>query len=252
MGAGDGEHRLADAAGRQRIGGEPAGGRVHRVPGPQGLEERRRRLGLDADHGHPPAVPGGDAADEAAAADGHQQRVEQRLLLELQRERALPEQRLGLIVGVHGQRAGLARPRLGGGQRVGVALAADDQLGAVAPDARDLGRRRHRRYEDLRRRPHPHRRVSDGGAVVAAGGRHHAGGRDGAGQEIGEGPASLERAGVLEQLQLERERKGNQPEVGAGRGQGRRQPDVGPDDRVRLLDGGAIDGDGGRTHDRRC
>ena len=57
-----------------------------------------------------------------------------RLLLELEPERALPEQRLDLVVGVDRQRARLGRPRLARRERVGVPLAADDELGAVVAD----------------------------------------------------------------------------------------------------------------------
>ena len=39
-----------------------------------------------------------------------------------------------LIEGVHRHRAGRGRPALARGERVGVAIAGDDQLGAVAPD----------------------------------------------------------------------------------------------------------------------
>ena len=57
---------------------------------------------------------------------------------------------------------------LAGGQRLGVDLAADGQLGAVAADARDLGRRGDLGDEDARLASEPHGGVGHGGAVVAA------------------------------------------------------------------------------------
>jgi hypothetical protein len=49
--------------------------------------------------------------------------------------------------------------------------------------------------------------------VIAAGGRDQARGRDPAGEQVGEGPARLEGAGVLEELELQGERKGGEPEA---------------------------------------
>ena len=97
-----------------------------RVDGLAGLErhgQRRRasarRHDLDA-----AGEPGGDAADQAAAADRDQQGVEiGQLFLELQPERALADQGLGLVEGVDRHRAGLRRPCFARGQRIGVALA---------------------------------------------------------------------------------------------------------------------------------
>ena len=69
----------------------------------------RRRLGLDGDYTHPVLEPRRDPADETAAADRHQQRVDlRRVGLQLQSDRTLPEQRLGLVVGMDRERAGRA------------------------------------------------------------------------------------------------------------------------------------------------
>src|SRR5436190_591301 len=77
-------------------------------------------------------VPGGHAADQAAAADRDEHGVEiGRLLGELAAERALTEQRLGLIERVHLERAGFRRPCFARGERIGISSAADDEIGAV-------------------------------------------------------------------------------------------------------------------------
>jgi hypothetical protein len=62
---------------------------------------RRRRLRLDANDPDTAGIAGGDAPDQSAAADGHQQRVQPgQLLFELEADRALAEQRFPLIEGV--------------------------------------------------------------------------------------------------------------------------------------------------------
>jgi hypothetical protein len=68
--------------------------------------------------------------------------------------------------------------------------------------------------------------------MVAAGGGHHAGLRHVARQQIGERPARLERARVLQQLELE---------VDAVRIDHRRAPYVRADALVGFADSGAID-----------
>ena len=80
----------------------PRGQRSSRDPGDDYLLALAARvLAQDADA---PGEPGGDAADEAAAADCHKQRVElRRLLLELQADRALAEQRQRMVIGVNGK-----------------------------------------------------------------------------------------------------------------------------------------------------
>ena len=65
--------------------------------------------------------------------------------------------------------------------------------------------------------------------MVAAGRRDHTGLRHVAGQEIGESAARLERAGVLKQLELERQRVTGKTEVAAVDFDDRRPPDKGPD-----------------------
>ena len=119
-------------------------------------------------------IPGGDAADQPAAADRDKQRIEiARLIFQLLAERALAEKRLGLIEGMHFERAGAGGEFLACGERFGIALAADDQLGALGTDARELRRRGHARHEDRRAYFKLPRRIGDGGAVIAAGGGDH-------------------------------------------------------------------------------
>ena len=87
---------------------------------------------------------------------------------------ALPAQRLG-----HGRRRALRARRYRDpvvARLVGlhIAIAADDDLGTVWPDALDLGRRRDRRHIDACRDTELLRRIGDRRAMVAAGRRHHA------------------------------------------------------------------------------
>jgi hypothetical protein len=88
-------------------------------------------------------------------------------------------------------------------------------LRPVAADPPDLGRRRHRRHEDLRLDAERARREGHRGAVIAARSRRHAGRRDVAQQQVGEGAARFERAGMLQLLQLEDEAGARDAEVGA-------------------------------------
>ena len=101
---GDREHPLADALRRQRVGGDAAGRRVDRAARRAALGERRRRVRLDADDARrvpanhaamPPINPPPPTATSSVSSV-------RRLLVELQPERALAEQRLDLVVGMDG------------------------------------------------------------------------------------------------------------------------------------------------------
>ncbi len=96
--------------------------------------------------------------------------------------------------------------------------------------------------EDLRRVPEPPRGERDGDAVVAAGRGRDAGARHGAGHEVVERAARLERARVLEQLELEGER--GFAEGARVRREERCAPDVGRDEVVGREDVGGSDGEG--------
>ena len=88
QGAGDFEVGRADATGAQRIGGDAGDRDVDRLPGLQRLVQRGRAFGLDGDDLLRRAERGGAAGDQAAAADGDQQRVELSLLGEFERDAA--------------------------------------------------------------------------------------------------------------------------------------------------------------------
>ena len=224
------EHQLADAARREGVGGDAVGRRVDRDPGRERARERRCAFRLDADDAHAPRVPGCDPTDQPAAADRDEQRVDLRQLpLDLRAERRLSQQRLALVEGVHGQRARLSDIGLARRQRVGVALAGDDQVGAVGADARRASPGA--KWTARRWLPgaESHRRVGDGGAVIPARGGDDARRRDGAREQVGERAARLERARVLEQLELGPQPEIAQTELRRIERQDRGLADVGPD-----------------------
>jgi hypothetical protein len=78
--------------------------------------------------------------------------------------------------------------------------------------------------------------------MVAAGGRDHAGRGDGTLQQVGERAARLERAGMLEQLQLEGEGRRGEAELGGVGAQQRGVADVRADQAFGGGDGGGGDG----------
>src|ERR1043166_7370422 len=139
--------------GRRRLGfypdhpdppGAPRRPAARPVPGPAcggRVMEGRRRLGFYPDHPDPPGVPGGDAADQPAAADRDEQGVEiRRIGLDLAADGTLAEHRLRLVIGVDRERAAAGDEFFAGLERVGITLAANDQLGAIAANALELGR----------------------------------------------------------------------------------------------------------------
>ncbi len=164
-----------------------------------------RRAGhrFHADHADPPSEPGRDARDQPAPADRDQHGVEVvDLLFELHPDRALPGDHLRLVERVHEQRPSFLLP---GGERrlrLRVVPVDDRHAGAISAHAGHLGFGRCRGDEDLGRHAGRSRRVRDGRAEVAAGCGDHAGRRDVARQELVEGAPGLERAGVLEELEL--------------------------------------------------
>ena len=77
--------------------------------------KRRRRLRLHRHDLGAAAIPGGDAANEPAAAHRHQNRIERRrLALELECCRPLADQRQRLVVGVDLECPGFFGPSLAG------------------------------------------------------------------------------------------------------------------------------------------
>ena len=102
----DWKHQVADALRGQRVRGNAACFGVDGMSRRERVGERRRCLRLDPDDFDPASVPGGDAADQAASADGNQQGIDSRVLLfELQSNGSLAEQRLGLIVRMNAKRS---------------------------------------------------------------------------------------------------------------------------------------------------
>jgi len=79
--------------------------------------------------------------------------------------------------------------------------------------------------------------------MIPAGGGDDAARRRMTGQEIRKGAARLERTGVLELLELERQRERRQAEVGAADPDDGRATDVRRDDRIDACDVGAGDGE---------
>ena len=84
----------------------------------------RRQLRLYGDDARRPAIPRGNAADQSAAADRDQERVDVgRVLFQFQPDRALAKQGLLLVKGVNRHGAGLRDMDLACRQRIGRALA---------------------------------------------------------------------------------------------------------------------------------
>ena len=88
-----------------------------RVAGRERRGERRRALGLDADHLDAMVEPGGDPRDQPAAADGDEHGVERgqaesgEILLPFEPDRALAGDRFRRVIGVDFERAGWRRHR---------------------------------------------------------------------------------------------------------------------------------------------
>ena len=108
--------------------------------------------------------------------------------------------------------------------------------GAVGSNPGDLGGRGDRRHEDPRGPPGAHGRVRDRCAVIATRSRHDAGRRHLAEQQVSEGAACFEGAGVLQVLQLADQRERLQPEVRAADLNRGRDADVRLDYRIGALD----------------
>src|SRR5262245_37072668 len=101
----DWEDQIADTTRRKRIDRDSTHRRVHRMSGLQRLSQCRRRKRLDTDNPHSSLEPREHSTDQAAAANGDQDRVEiSRLILELHPERPLTDQRLDLIERMNGKR----------------------------------------------------------------------------------------------------------------------------------------------------
>ncbi|CFO07951.1 Uncharacterised protein [Bordetella pertussis] len=190
---------------------------------------------------------GGDARDQAAAADAHHYGVQVWARLQhFERHRTLPGNHGWIVVGMDHDQAALARQFVAARLGVVEGVAGQDDFGAEAPRVGHLDRGSEARHDDHRRHAHALRVVRHALGMVA--GRHgdHAGGALGLGQveHPVEGAALLERGGELQVLEL-------QPDFGAediGQRAGmreRRIEDLSPQDVPGGLDGGKIDHDGG-------
>jgi hypothetical protein len=78
--------------------------------------------------------------------------------------------------------------------------------------------------------------------VIAAGGRDDTGRGDIAHEQVGEGAARLERAGVLDELELAAQAQSAQSEIGAVDLDDRRPANVRPDEPFGRCDPVAVDG----------
>ncbi len=238
----DREHQITYSARGERIRSDASGRRIDRLACLERFHERRRGLRLDPQHARRAAIPGGNPGDQPAASDRDEERVERRCLaFGFDAERALAENRLGLIVGVDRQGAGSFGPSLACGERVRITRAADEEIGPVIANALDLGGRGDAGHEDLR--PHGEflRRISDGRAVVSARRSDDARLRNFSREQIGKGAARLERSRMLQLLELQGDRKRVEAEFGRVDLEQGRAADVRPDQRFDLGDARAAD-----------
>ncbi len=143
---------------------------------------------------------------QAAAADAHDDRAHLGALLQdLQPQRALARDDVGVVEGVDEDGAGPLRVLLGRRQRLVDHLAVQPHLGAVLPGGRDLGQRRPDRHEDGGADAQQGRGEGHSLGVVARAGGDHARGPF-LGGEPGDPhvrAAEFEGAGALEVLALE-------------------------------------------------
>ncbi len=135
---------------------------------------RRIELHLDADdldRGLDVLGGDGDAANDPAAADRHDDAVEVgRVLEHLDADRALSGDDLVVVIGVDEKEALFLDQGLGGDLAVGQRLARQDDTGAMRPGALDLGRGRRLRHHDGGRDAEPLGMIGDGLRMIA--GRH--------------------------------------------------------------------------------
>ncbi len=120
--------------GSKAVGGDAARGRIDRRARREGGVQGRRLLRLDRHDARPAGAPRRDAADQSAAADRHQQRVDAGgVLLQLQGDAALAEQGLGLVVGMDCKRAGLRDMGFARRERICVAAARQSRVSRHSP-----------------------------------------------------------------------------------------------------------------------
>jgi hypothetical protein len=137
----DGKHEFSHTLRSQGISSDAIGRRINRPPCLQSTRQRRGALWLHCHDPDPPFEPGGDAADQSAAAHGNQKRRDARkVALRLGPQRSLSQESLGLVEGMDGQRVPFLDEPLAGRKRIGIAFPSDYQIGPVASNALALRR----------------------------------------------------------------------------------------------------------------
>jgi hypothetical protein len=105
---------------------------IGRTSSLQSLRKRRRSSGFDSDNFDASSVPSCDPGDQTSSANRNKYGVYiGGLLLKLNSDRALAENRLVLVERMHGHRTGFLYPILTCNERVGVQIAFDHKVGAV-------------------------------------------------------------------------------------------------------------------------
>ena len=187
-------------------------GSAHRPAGGQRVGERRGALGLDGDDpdvGTAGLDRGRDPGEQSPAAGADDHGGDVRALLEdLQTDRALPGDDVGVLERVDEHRAGALGVLRGGHERLGQGLPDELDLRAVGAGRRHLRQRRGLRHEHRGRGAEQPGGERDALRVVAGAGGDHAAGPLGVGQprDARVGAADLERAGALQVLALEPDR----------------------------------------------
>ena len=186
----------------------------------------------------------GDAADEAAAADGDDDGFEVRNLVEeFEADGSLPGDHFVVVEGMQeGEAVGVALAD-GFGAGFVVVGAVEDDFRAVAGGGGDLDQRRHQRHDDARADAVLAGVEGDGLGVIAG-----AGGDDaaaalvvGEGEDLVERAALFEGAGALQVVELEEDLLAGHLGKPGGVARGR-EVDVAADALLRGADG--VEGDG--------
>ena len=100
--------QFADAARGEAVGSDAACRRIDGATGGEGCVQCGCGFRFDGDDLGFSGIPSGDAADQTAAADGNEERVDAGCVgFKFQADRALTQQRFGLIEGMHAKCAGL-------------------------------------------------------------------------------------------------------------------------------------------------
>ncbi len=197
----------ADAAGTQGVGGDGTDGDVDWVACLQCGVERAAVLRFGRHNTEAMLLGSGcHAREQSAAPNSHHQGVQARELpVDLLQQGASPRCDQRMVVGVRGQRAGRGGELLTRGQRLGVLQPDQPYLGAVPAQPGNLHRRRGVGKEHRRADPVLSGRPGARHPRVATGSDRHARVRQGARLTVRHsevrGAASLERTGVLHELQ---------------------------------------------------